>query len=143
MLAEVCSHKMGATQVYGSSYTLSSDIIPTIEAQPVPKLRLSKIDKLGRSLMHSLRFSIDAFVSTKNRKKNIGGVYQSRDFYAFVNVPLFSFHVQFYEKIETMTFEKVRTSGLVVMLSRACCTLFRKLCFVNFLRLKRRLQGDL
>ena len=93
MLAEVCSHKMGATQVYGSSYTLSSDIIPTIEAQPVPKLRLSKIDKLGRSLMHSLRFSIDAFVSTKNRKKNIGGVYQSRDFYAFVNVPLFSFHV--------------------------------------------------
>lgn len=89
MLAEVCSHKMGATQVYGSSYTLSSDIIPTIEAQPVPKLRLSKIDKLGRSLMHSQHFSIGAFVSTKNRKKNIGGVYQSRDFYAFVNVPLF------------------------------------------------------
>ena len=141
MLAEVCSHKMGATQVYGSSYTLSSDIIPTIEAQPVPKLRLSKIDKLGRSLMHSQHFSIDVFVSTKNRKKNIGGVYQSRDFYAFVNMPLF--HVQFYEKIETMTFEKVRAQGLLVMLSRACCTLFRKLCFVNFLRLKRRLQGEM
>ena len=72
MLAEVCSHKMGATQVYGSSYTLSSDIIPTIEAQPVPKLRLSKIDKLGRSLMHSQHFSIDVSWARKIEKKTSG-----------------------------------------------------------------------
>ena len=46
-----CSHKMGATQVNGSSYTLSSGI-PMIEARLVPKLRLSKIDKLGNCLKH-------------------------------------------------------------------------------------------
>lgn len=42
-----CLHEMGATQVNGSSYTLSSEI-PMIEARLVPKLRLPKIDKLGK-----------------------------------------------------------------------------------------------
>ena len=60
-----------------------------IEAQPVPKLRLSMVDKLGQRLKH---FPIchlnDAIVSTKHRLGGIGSVTQSQDYYAFVIVPL-------------------------------------------------------
>ena len=67
----------------------TSSVMSMIEAQPVPKLRLSMVDKLGQRLKH---FPIchlnDAIVNTKHRLSGIGSVTQSQDYYAFVIVPL-------------------------------------------------------
>ena len=78
LLIDVLANNMpaqdGCNPSYGSSYTLSSDELPMIEAQPVPKRRLPKNDKLGRGLKQFHELFIDASQNSRYTEKKTSGV---------------------------------------------------------------------